>query len=232
VGAAVQRPVVADGTSVVVAPTDGSIDSLDVATGEPRWTLPERSVATGAPVLLPTGDLAWIDPRGAVRVCAMANGRPVQRPPVTAILRGTPAAGDDDRLWAFAEDESLRLLSASAGTVLRRFPAPRAFLDVPPVAAGDRAYFASQDGTVYAVRADGEVVLRKRLDQAVPAGVAVANGRIYAGCAAGTLHVLDATSGEELWRFDAGARITARPVIAGGTVYVVTAGGSVFALEE
>jgi hypothetical protein len=231
--APVSRPVTASGSSAVFAPADGSLVCLDGSTGEPRWSAPERTVAPGAtPFLLAGGDLAWIEPRGALRAAEIESGTAVQRPPVSAVLRGTPVAGGDDRIWAFAEDESLRVLSASSGTMLRRLAAPRAYLDLLPELDGDRAYFTSQDGSVHGVRADGEVVLRRRLDQPAPGGVTVVNGRVYAGCTGGEQHVLDAPSGEELWRFDAGSRIVARPLVADGTIYVATVAGKLFALAE
>ncbi|MCE9637485.1 MAG: PQQ-binding-like beta-propeller repeat protein [Planctomycetes bacterium] len=231
-GVSVERPVLVAGDVLVVAPSDGSIVALEAATGNQRWAAPPRTLGAGSAMLLPSGQIGWIDVRGMLHAAAADTGAATARAATGAVLRGTPAGAAEDRLWALAEDDSLRLLTASAGTALRRFPVPRAFLDVQPATAGDIAYVVSQDGTVAALRASGDTVFRKRLDQPAPSGATVADGRVYLGGAAGRVSVLDAATGEESWRFDAGSRVTARPLVAGGTILVATAAGRLFALQE
>lgn len=232
VGAGVERPTASIHGTVVVAPVDGSITAISPEDGTIRWQAPPKTLVTGAPVPLLGSRLAWIDARGILQAADPVTGRTDQRPAITAVLRGTPAPGADDRIWAFAEDESLRLVGAESNAALRRFPVPRAFLDVQPCVEGDTAYVTSQDGSIAAFKANGETVFRRRLEQTTPHGVTVSSGHVYCGGAGGRLTVLDAATGDELWRFEAGARISSRPSIQDGTVFVATGRGELFALEQ
>jgi outer membrane protein assembly factor BamB len=71
-----------------------------------------------------------------------------------------------------------------------------------------------------------------KLDEPPSAPPTYSKGRLYVPGQKGHVHVLDATTGEILWRFDAKARVTAAPVIDNGTIYVVTAAGTLIAVQE
>lgn len=230
-GQAIERVTASAGT-VLLGSADGSAAALAHADGAPRWRAPTKTLASGSPIPFLGRQFVWIDARGTLQACDAVSGKVEPRTPPAAVLRGTPAPATDDRLWAFAEDDSLRLVAADSGTALRRFPVPRGFTEPQPAIAGDAAYVSAHDGNVAGFRAGGETLFRKRLEQPAPLGVTVAGGRVYAGGAGGRLSVLDATTGEEIWRFDAGARISSRPTVADGTVYVATSRGELIALQE
>ncbi len=105
-----------------------------------------------------------------------------------------------------------------------------------PVIADGVAYFGSYDGNLYAVDlqsgdevwtyATGVAVLERNLqiDLGIVGSAAVANGLVYVGDAAATLHAVDAATGDVVWTTlvdeQPNACIWSSPVIHDGTVYV------------
>jgi outer membrane protein assembly factor BamB len=63
------------------------------------------------------------------------------------------------------------------------------------------------------------------------ASPSVAGDSVLVGNALGTVHALDALTGDKLWKFDTDGRITSTPVTAHGTVYVTSWDGSLYAIE-
>jgi outer membrane protein assembly factor BamB len=116
-------------------------------------------------------------------------------------------------------------------------------LRVAPVVAYGLLYSVSEHGDVLALDVEtGTVAWESALGRCVEASPAVANQIVYislmdpvpcrrhARRAAGFVVALDATSGEELWRFEAGL-VESAPLIAGGRVFVGSWDGSVYALD-
>ncbi|MFQ6019828.1 MAG: PQQ-binding-like beta-propeller repeat protein [Dehalococcoidia bacterium] len=108
-----------------------------------------------------------------------------------------------------------------------------------PVAAAGVVYFGAYDDNVYALDLeDGELVWDEPFatDGPVIGGVAL-NGRdeevdtVFAGSDDGNLYAIDARSGREKDRFDAGDSIWAPPLFDQGIVYVATLGDKLFALD-
>ena len=114
---------------------------------------------------------------------------------------------------------------------------------VSPVVAYGRLYSVSEHGNVLALDvSSGQVLWEQDLGRCVEASLAVTGQIVYvplmdpAPCrrharqAAGFVVALDATTGEELWRFEAGL-VESAPVIAGGRVYITSWDGNVYALD-
>ena len=229
-GAAVERQPLGEGLSaLVVAPDDGSIAALAPETGEPRWSLPAGTTGKAAPIAVADDEIAYVDPKGGLAFVTCADGSMPPRETQPAVLRGAPAAGEE-RIWVLAEDSTLRVIARS-GRAVKRFLVPAAS-DMAPAVWGDVAYTVGTDGGITAFRASGETLFRVKLDEVASAPPAVAHMRLYVPGSKRHMTVLDAATGALLWRFDAGSRVTATPVVADGTVYVVTAAGKLFALEE
>ncbi len=116
-------------------------------------------------------------------------------------------------------------------------------LRVSPVVAYGRLYAVSEHGLVLALDVEsGTVEWEHDLGRCVEGSPAVSDQIVYvslmdpAPCrrhaqrAAGFVVALDATSGEELWRFEAGL-VESAPLVAGGRVFVGSWDGSVYALD-
>jgi serine/threonine-protein kinase len=54
---------------------------------------------------------------------------------------------------------------------------------------------------------------------------------IYIGGADGIVHAVDATSGEQLWSYDTGAKINSSPALDNGILYITSENGTIYALE-
>jgi outer membrane protein assembly factor BamB len=65
----------------------------------------------------------------------------------------------------------------------------------------------------------------------VTAEAAIAGGRVYVGTGKGTLHCLNADSGQEVWRFETKDAITAAPALTGNKVFVSSNDGRLYALN-
>ncbi len=107
----------------------------------------------------------------------------------------------------------------------------------PPIVEGGNVYFAGYDGNVYAVSAEnGELVWDKWFDigSHIIGGLAMADGTLFVGSDGGLLYGLKPADGTvAVGPFDAGDAIWSTPLVSddGGTVYVATLGGKVFALD-
>jgi outer membrane protein assembly factor BamB len=125
-----------------------------------------------------------------------------------------------------------------------------------PVVANGVVYVGSNDGGVYAVDAEtGSIRWRFATGGRVNSSPAVANGLVYVLSYDGNVYAIDAASGRERWKFATGGehRFTAShlhgalpegeqmpdpydmflssPTIAGGTVYIGSSDGHVYALN-
>lgn len=108
-----------------------------------------------------------------------------------------------------------------------------------PVAADGRVFAVDIEGDVYAVSlSDGRVLWSvefrnpdERSDVGFGGGVAYANGVVYATSGFGYLAAFEASTGRELWRFDASVPFRGAPTIDGGRVYAVTHDNQMIALN-
>lgn len=125
-----------------------------------------------------------------------------------------------------------------------------------PVFADGTVYVGSDDGNLYAVdAASGRQRWMARTGGPVPSTPAVADGRVFVASYDGRIHAFDAKTGELLWKFatEGERRFEARglhgmqprqqtfadpydvflssPLVVGGTVYVGSGDGHVYALD-
>jgi eukaryotic-like serine/threonine-protein kinase len=135
------------------------------------------------------------------------------------------------------------------------FPTGDKVVSSPALDAGT-LYFGSDDGHLYAVdAASGRQRWKARTGGPVPSTPAIAGGRVFVASYDGRIHAFDAASGEVIWRFATGGerRFEARglhgmqprqqtfadpydvflssPLVVGGTVYVGSGDGHLYALD-
>lgn len=83
----------------------------------------------------------------------------------------------------------------------------------PCYLSGDRVYTGSSGNKLYCVHLSGELLWESSLEERITSGVAESGGQVYAGTEKGTLFGLDAATGKEIWRFEAGGAVRSNLVI-------------------
>jgi outer membrane protein assembly factor BamB len=197
-------PVVVDST-LLIGSGDGHVYALDVETGAERWRFATEGRIRSSPAVAD----------GVVYV-GSADGNLYALELETGELE-----------WRF-ETEGSALASADFGF-------DRKTIQSSPAVAGGTVYFGSRDGAMYAVDA-GNGELRWRVSEGpswMVSSPAVSDGAVYAGWSDALIfHAVDASTGEELWRFDVGDRVFSSPTVVGATVYVGTLSGQLLAIDK
>ncbi|MGH8874804.1 MAG: PQQ-binding-like beta-propeller repeat protein, partial [Acidimicrobiia bacterium] len=189
------------GKLLYVGSNDGNLYALDQTTGEVVWALQAQDAIHAAPGL---GSAAIGEGRAPDFVVVASDD---------GIVRAREAIPEFGAvLWSY-----------QAGGRVRG----------APLTVEDVVYVATTDGYVHASRGDNGTGLWRFPEGEEPVGPIVAalahhEGVVYAGSEDGFLYLIDAATGAEVCRFQAGAAIVANPVIADGVVYVPTRGSLVY----
>ena len=114
----------------------------------------------------------------------------------------------------------------------------RVRLQTDPVAAGGRIFTLDSGARVQATSTGGAALWSRdltppgqRTPNASGGGLAVAGDRLYVTSAYGFLAVLDAATGEEIWRQRFDAPVTGAPTVAGDRVLVSAADSTLWAID-
>jgi outer membrane protein assembly factor BamB len=109
------------------------------------------------------------------------------------------------------------------------------------LAAGDRVYFGSADGNLYAVnRKSGEVVWKFKTNGAISGTPAFAKGTLYFASRDLNLYAVDAATGKERWKFKTGSLLPhfwgweyfqSTPAIENDVLYAGAGDGVCYALQ-
>ncbi len=106
-----------------------------------------------------------------------------------------------------------------------------------PLLDGERLYFGSENGTVYALRtSDGAPRWTFKARGAVKGGLALADGKLYFGDYSGRVYAIRQRDGSQVWTAStkgarlgfASGRFYSTPAVAYGRVYLGNADGSVY----
>jgi len=189
------------GSAVVVGGRDGTLHA--VRGGETVWSA-DLGTAVGTPTVY--GDRIYV-PDGTGRLYALA--------------------GDGDRLWTAERPGVLEKLFGEDEPLAAGVPAA----DGSGVYAAFEAFDDDRDALLLAYDHDGNRRWRRELeapDARVPAGPTVADGVVYA-TAGGTVHAVDAETGDRRWRFVTGYGTAGPPSTDGDRVYV--AAKNLYALD-
>ena len=127
-------------------------------------------------------------------------------------------------------EPSFYRLDPKDGKLRWQKPAPYGVCGSPST-DGQRVYFglgngtfgishAQPKGSVWCLSvADGSVVWKREVEDAVLTTIALSDGRVYFGSRDRRLYCVDAMSGEVLWSFDTDEPVLSSPAVADGRVY-------------
>lgn len=246
-------PPVIHGDKVYTA-SPGSYDimrCLERRTGKLLWTArrapvkgDRRSKAASEVHLFAENQAAVLlhGPAGEIQELALVDtvkGRVLRLIPATPTEREFDAPGVVTGPWLAYRDPGrpgVTVKKLPSGRTWWRFAAGR--LCSEPVATDGMVFAATDDGTVWALHAEGEnrVAWTYSAGSPVCCRPAVAEGIVFAGSNDGRIYALDARSGALRWstKISNGEprahRLFSTPAVSGGRVYVGAADGNLFAL--
>lgn len=236
-------PLVAGGRVFLLA-ADRSVTAFDAQSGRKLWTLQrpgESLVLRQAGVMLAVGDTLVVGLLGRLAGINPSNGSIRWESPI-ASPRGTNdierlvdlvgrVGRDGDIVCARAFQAAVGCVDAARGTLLWTKPA----IGFVGVHGDDKYVFgAESDGKLVAwKRADGERAwVSERLQYRKLTAPLVVGRSIAVGDDSGLVHLLSREDGSALTRVTTdGSAIVAAPVLADGTLVVVTRNGGIFGFK-
>ena len=213
---------------------DGVLRAFDAADGRALWQA-EACGRTDGPPAAEMPFVAFGNCEAAIHLFQVADGRRLARIPLgdDAQVAGGMAL-HDGRGYVWIRGGALAAVDLVATSVLWRVAlGPADYFATPAAdAAGDIVFTGTGTGEALALKAaDGRIAWRRRLAEGSLDPLLLAHGVLFAG-ADGVLHLLRATDGAPLMRFDFGQPLTApvaAPAAADG-VMVITDDGYVVVL--
>jgi serine/threonine protein kinase/outer membrane protein assembly factor BamB len=224
-------PTVTDGV-VYVESKDGKVYAVNATTGKQVWASPVGS-GTVAPEVVgnvlctaaQNGDFTALDTADGT-VAWQVKGKAV------AMTQRTWAA-DGSTVVLFSYTEGMQAYDAATGN-LKGKPGPPNLYVTNITAAGGVLYALDVQGGLHAIRLAGNAQLWQLAvgttdDQAL--SLAVSNGHVYVGTKSGTLHSVNAATGQRDWSFPGSGDLLAAPVAADGMVFFVDTDGNLRAIN-
>lgn len=224
-------PAYSDGQLFIANLEPGQVQALNAKNGNLRWrkSLPGRSESS--PVVVGKKVIVGCE-CGTLYAFDKVTGKPLWETDLPGEIKAAPTVGDGvayvgDYSGTFSavrvSDGSIKWQSGSQGASLGR---AGDFYSTAAVAFG-RVYVGSKDGRMYSFEADsGELAWSHTAGGEIYAGVVAAatpktEPTVYFGVFGGdSFYALDARTGEERWRADAGGSVIGAASLIGETVYV------------
>jgi len=101
----------------------------------------------------------------------------------------------------------------------------------PPHLDGSKIYFADEENGVYCLDETGTLVWEKKLPEKNTGDFGLEAGKLALATQAGNVLALDALTGEEVWRFDAGSPVQSGPVFWNSQIIFGTEAGQLIFLR-
>lgn len=196
-GAVHSAAAVVDGVAYI-GTADGHFYALDVLNGAPRWPAPGMTAGSIGRAIAASGGLVYVGSGGAT-------------PSDPGTLQAYDAATGVRRWEQPLEPGNTSTPSVADGRVF-----VTGGLDATATGAHDLYVFDAATGTP-----SWPDPFRAPSGKTLLIG-AVANGLVFAECTDGTMYVVDAATGREVWRADINSSLSPSAGVAGGTIYVTS----------
>lgn len=237
-GAILSPPTVVNDV-VYFGSTDGRVYAINSRTGEPIWRGGFRTLdAVNGAVAVADDVVYFISADQTLYAAAATTGMMLWRMRLTGTLYALSPVVADRNVYVVASNV-LYVLQARSG---RQLWARTLSDDIvtEPVAGNGMLYVLTRDGRVWAFDNTGKVLWNTKepvFNNPVIAPPTLAGNVLVIGTARGGIYALDASNGSILWKYllqsssstperPTFTDITAPPVVANGTLYVVSDDGS------
>ena len=218
-------PVFSDNL-VIVTGGDGRVHGIQGADGEPAWVYPSLTDDPVAPFdsspaisngVVYAGDTAGvmhlIDAVTGELICSFDSRSRVTTPP--SIVDGIVYFGNASTVFQFPEGQCPSGITNAGG--------------IPTKANYDVTVFGDQllmpEGVaVYAYELPGGASADRRYEAGsdVSSASIIANNTLYFGDQSGVLYAVDASTLEEMWKFQTDGRIVSAPAVGDGVIFVAS----------
>lgn len=214
----------------------GYVDALvqpHSLTGNLAWSRKFAPIFSSAVAGLGMVYIASTD--GYLYALSQSSGAMIWRAQVGNYLTDSTPALEGQTLFVAARGTTIEALNARTGALYWTFAITER-IEAPPLVVGSRVLMVSRT-TLWTLDATKGNLLWKFHRGVVgwpsSGSPAVAGNIVYFGLGSDThLWALDLTSGRIIWSFDTGDRITSAPLVSGGTLYIATWHGEIFALDR
>lgn len=233
-------PVINDG-NIYLGSSNGHCYALSTASGQTLWDVATSGAITASPTI--TGGLVvFTSSDNTVYSLNGRTGRKSWAVPYDADPSIVPVVYDGRILYVTAGDT---VYSLDPGSGRQRTPIklPTNVL-IPPTVAANSTYIITQSNTLYALGAGGRELWKATLDATPTAPPLLAGNLLLLTTQLGVLSGYDPSSGKLVWRYvmqasatdsqpkQTTANVFAPPIVADGTLYVVSDDGSLSAFRH
>lgn len=208
------------GGALVLRGAEGTIWSIDPATGSARWRV-DTPVGGDVPVTI-GGDHAFVAGQGLARL-ALADGATAWSAPEGRSL--APAVPAGDRVYTVEEDGTLRARDAASGATVWTFATDRALASAPVVDARGRVLVGTTDRRFLALDGEGRVRWTWRVGADIRTPPVLVDDLVVFAAYDDVLYGLVAGNGHLRWRAALPSRPQSGPVLVSGAVLVACHGG-------
>jgi len=244
---AVSSPVIIDGVAYVGA-LNGRIVAINADNGEYVWRVYAQGAVYSSPAIVNRVVYVGSDD-GYVYALRADDGSTLWKYETTAKVRSSPAVLNGV-VYVSSENGEVFALNAANGAKIWNYSTGivgSGRIGSSPASVDGVIYFGTADGSVYALKAsDGNKLWnftntanppinyyeQGAVNLFVPAfesSPAVADGVVYVGSGNHVL-ALNASDGQELWRYATGGLVESSPAVVNGVLYVGSDDGFVYAL--
>ena len=237
-------PALTQSGLVIFGAYDGNVYALDTATGKKKWIFWEADYIGSSPAVAEDLGLVFvglefglIKKHGGIAALDVRTGKKVWEYPMAAYTHSSPLYIPEKTQVVVGGNEGIvYLFDARSGTLIWTFATGEASdeelarglsrFDIKESfaydATRDLIVFGNHNAQLFALRRkDGSLAWRfDAAEFAYHSTPLIHDGAVYASSLDKRLYCVDLTTGEERWRWHAGARIFASPVLINDKVYI------------
>lgn len=214
----------------------GAFYAVDTRTGDQRWTF-QADAAIVSSANFAAGRVIFGSNDNYLYALTLDDGAVAWKVETGSYIYGTSAVIPDDEGDVVASagcDGFLRLIRARDGVVIREIEL-QAYVGASPAVAGDRAYVGTFENQVLGVDLKAGKILwtYENPERSFPfySSAALGDDFLVVGGRDKLVHALSLDDGSVRWKYSAGARVDASPVLVGDRVLAATTAGRIVALD-